>query len=70
MAKEAYSYIRVKRVKALHGVVKDTALKKGFSENDLVIIRSSNHHSLTDDDIKKVEGDPVEFIIELAKKDK
>ncbi len=69
MAKgEATPSIRVKRVKALYGAVKELALKKGFKDNDLVIVRSSVHHSVPDLDIKVVKGDPLEFIIDEAKK--
>lgn len=60
--------IRIKRVKVLYGEAKELALKKGFTENDLVIVRSSEHHSVPNLDIKKVIGDPLEFIIDLAKK--
>lgn len=64
MAHKANVYvdIRIKRVKALGGQVRAIAEKNGLKENDVVLIKSTEHHSVPEYTVEKIEGDPIDFL--------
>lgn len=63
-----YSDIRIRKVKILEGKAKDAALAKGYSEDDLVILKTSEYHSQPTYAIEKIEGDPTEHLFRSKSK--
>ena len=62
--------LMLKRIKVLHGDIKEEALAKGYSENDLVIVKYLKHRSNTKIlEITKVVGDPLQFLVNWARGD-
>lgn len=55
--------IRIRKVKALGDRAKEEADKQGFSENDLVVVRTVfNSGSLPKYKLTKIKGSPTQFI--------
>lgn len=59
--------VRFRKVKVLQGRARDLAEQQGLKENDLVVVRTTIG-SLPNYEIEKVEGNPVEFLFNLGKK--
>ncbi len=60
--------VRFRKVKALQGRARDEALRQNLNENDLVVVRTMIG-SLPEYEIEKVEGDPIQFLFNLGKKE-
>jgi hypothetical protein len=58
--------MRIRKVKVLQGRAKDEAIKMGLAPDDLVVLTTSVN-SLPEYHIEKIEGDPVSYLLKLAK---
>lgn len=58
--------MRIRKVKVLQGRAKDEAVKMGLAPDDLVVLTTSVN-SLPEYHIEKIEGDPVSYLLRLAK---
>ena len=53
--------IKIRKVKGLGGRAKEQALEKGFSEEDLVIVKTTIN-SLPQYEIKRIEGSILNYL--------
>lgn len=63
MSTDTYSDIRIRKVKILKGDAKEAALAIGATEDDLVILRTSEYHSKPTYSAEKIVGDPVSYLM-------
>lgn len=63
MQTEGYSDIRIRKVKILNGRAKEAAIAAGATDEDLVILKTSQYHSLPKYTVEIVKGDPVSYLM-------
>ncbi len=66
MVKE-YSDIRIRKVKILQGRAREAAVKAGASDDDLVILKTSEYHSQPTYHVEKIQGDPAAYLLRPRK---
>ena len=64
---DSYSDVRIRKVKILQGEAKQAALDMGCKDDDLVILKTSEYHSLPKYEVEKIEGDPTAYLFRVKK---
>lgn len=63
MIENKYSDIRIRKVKILRGDAKESALSIGATDNDLVILRTSEYNPRPTYSAERIVGDPVSYLM-------
>ena len=59
---EVYSKAKIRAVKVLKGEPRQEAERKGFSQEDIVMVKKSEYHSEPNYKIEKIDGSIVAFL--------
>jgi hypothetical protein len=52
----------IRRVRVLQGRARDIAIQKGYTDKDLVLVKTSIN-SLPSYDVQRIDGDPLSFLL-------
>lgn len=64
---DAYSDIRIRKVKILRGPAREAAVAAHADEEDLVILKTSRYHSQPTYEVEIIKGDPTAYLTKVKK---